>query len=184
MPKINLLPPEYKIEHKTSINGILVTALLISVCIFLAFGYYTFWTDYQGQKKRLAEIEKEITTYQPIMTQYNALKKAQREREKLRSYLQEKKTNRFDWSRFLVKISASAGTGITLDEITTGNNDIFVIKGVSSGFDPVGSFYLKLKALPYVENLSIKVVNKELTTNNTLVIRFILDGRLRKGGTN
>lgn len=181
MVKINLLPQEFRVEQNIKIKYLLYKAAALTLLLIIIFFYSAFITDYQEQKRKLAEIDNDLNKYLPAMSNLNILKKSQQDLAKLSAVLQGLESNRVIWSRTL-QFLEDAPEGIFVGEISTGEGASFTIKGQTNGVSLVGIYFLNIIDCPDFADLSIQIVKEDLSPDGTPVITYVLTGHLKGGG--
>lgn len=180
MAKINLLPEEFRVEQHVKIRDLLYKAAAGALIFVLIFLYSTFFTDYQEQKRKLAEINNNLSKYYPAMANLNILRKSQQDLAQLSGALQGLQSNRAIWSRTL-QFLKDAPEGVSVGEISTGEGNSFTIKGQTSGVPLVGIYFLNIKDCPDLADLSIQIVKEDLSPEGIPVITYVLTGHLKGG---
>lgn len=181
MPRINLLPPEYKVEQKVNLNGILIKIGIFALAAIITYSYIAFNSDFNKQKAQLTEIENSINTEQPVLARVYNENMTRQELEKVDIFVQGLESNRVAWSQFITEIKDNTPDEVILTEISTTAEDGFIIRGEAAAFSPVGILYLNLKGSTNLAEFSMLNITRELSSDLEPVIKFELNGQLRKG---
>lgn len=182
MPKINLLPPEYKIERNVNLNSKLIKIGIFVIAALLTYFYIDFMSDLNEKKNQLAEIEDRLSGQKIVMEQAYKENKTGQDLDRIDLFIKGFGGDRVVWSQFITEIKENTPNGVILTEISTGPEDSFVIRGEAEAFSPVAMLYLNLKDSPNLADFTIQNVKKELTPDIEPVVKFEFGGQLRKGG--
>lgn len=180
MAKINLLPQEFRVEQHAKIRGLVYKAAAMTLVFVIVSLYSTFFSDYLEQKRRLAEVNRNLGKYYPATANLNILRKSQQDLAQLNGVLQGLQSNRIIWSRVL-QLLEDVPEGVSIGGISTGEGNSFIIKGQTSGVPLVGIYFLNIKDNPDFIDLSIQIVKEDLSPEGTPVFTYVLTGHLKGG---
>ncbi|MCF6097174.1 PilN domain-containing protein [Thermovorax subterraneus] len=161
MHEINLLPEELRRSRKKLFN-LQLPSVLLGTAFFILLSFHLFLLiNSQFLGKKLENVKREIEFYEArekeVVRQQELWQNLQKKKEEVKKVAE----SRIFWSKFLIEVEEVLPQDVWLKSIEVGPENKLKVVGVSSSFKRIGDFYVALKEVSLLENVTLESVQEK-----------------------